>query len=212
MDEVDGMSSGDHGGVGQLSQYCKITETPLICICNDKSLPKMRTFDKTCFDMTWRRPTAKEMRSRLMTIAHREKLKLNPNVIDQLVAGTHNDIRQIINIMSNVARTQGHLDFNDAKSIQESWKKEVVLKPFDVLPRLLSGGSYGNNAQYNLNDKIGLYFNDMDLTPLMMHENYRATRPSKLNGVPSMVNNNGLCYLSMLSHRVSFRVLQSVVK
>ncbi|GMF07511.1 unnamed protein product [Ambrosiozyma monospora] len=87
--------------------------------------------------------------------------------------------------MSNVARTQGHLDFNDAKSIQESWKKEVVLKPFDVLPRLLSGGSYGNNAQYNLNDKIGLYFNDMDLTPLMMHENYRATRPSKLNGVPS---------------------------
>ena len=73
MDEVDGMSSGDHGGAGALSQFCKITSMPMILICNDKSLPKMRTFDRTTYDLPFRRPSENEVKSRLMTIAFREK-------------------------------------------------------------------------------------------------------------------------------------------
>jgi replication factor C subunit 1 len=173
MDEVDGMSSGDNGGLSQLAQFCKITKTPMILICNDKSLPKMRTLDKCCYDLVWRRPTAREMKSRLMSIAHREGLKLDPNLIDKLVAITHNDIRQIINIMSTVARNQNSLNFDNLNEMQNSWDKEVSLKPFDVISRLLSVN------QLSINDKIGLYFNDMDLIPLMIHENYRMTIPQK---------------------------------
>ena len=73
MDEVDGMSSGDHGGAGALSQFCKITKMPMILICNDKSLPKMRTFDRVTYDLPFRRPSENEVKSRLMTIAFREK-------------------------------------------------------------------------------------------------------------------------------------------
>ncbi|KAG7726831.1 hypothetical protein KL933_003114 [Ogataea haglerorum] len=196
MDEVDGMSSGDHGGGAQLSQFCRTTETPLILICNDKSLPKMRTFDKTCYDLTWRRPTGKEMKSRLMTIAHREGLKLDPNIIDQLVAATNNDIRQIINIMSTVARTQKTLNYENSEQISKTWQKEVILKPFDIVGKLLSGASYGSHARYNLSEKINLYFNDMDFTPLMIHENYRTTTPSKLNGFPA--NKRNLRHLELL--------------
>lgn len=172
MDEVDGMSSGDNGGMAQIAQFCRITKTPMILICNDKSLPKMRTLDKCCFDMAWRRPTSREMKSRLMTIAHREGLKLDPNLIDQLVSITHNDIRQIINIMSTVSRTQSSLNFQNLNSVQDSWEKEVSLKPFDIVPRLLSAN------RLSINEKIGLYFNDMDLIPLMIHENYKMTKPS----------------------------------
>ena len=175
MDEVDGMSSGDNGGVAQLAQFCKTTKTPMILICNDKSLPKMRTLDKYCFDLGWRRPTSREMKSRLMSIAHREGLKLDPNLIDKLVAITHNDIRQIINIMSTVARTQKSLNFDNLNQMQDSWEKEVSLKPFDVIARLLSPN------KLSINDRIGLYFNDMDLVPLMVHENYRSTRPACVN-------------------------------
>ncbi|KAH3664129.1 hypothetical protein OGAPHI_004843 [Ogataea philodendri] len=196
MDEVDGMSSGDHGGGAQLSQFCRVTETPLILICNDKSLPKMRTFDKTCFDMTWRKPTSKEMKSRLMTIAHREGLKLDPNIVDQLVSATNNDIRQIINIMSTVARTQKSLSYDNSEEITKSWQKEVVLKPFDIVLKLLSGASYGPNARYNLNEKINFYFNDMDFTPLMIHENYRSTAPAKLNRYSG--NQRNLAHLELL--------------
>lgn len=173
MDEVDGMSSGDNGGLAQIAQFCRTTKTPMILICNDKSLPKMRTLDKCCFDLGWRRPTSREMKARLMTIAHREGLKLDPNLIDKLVSITHNDIRQIINIMSTVARTQKSLNFDNLNDMQDSWEKEVSLKPFDIIAKFLSSN------KYSINEKIQLYFNDMDIIPLMIHENYRITRPNK---------------------------------
>lgn len=182
MDEVDGMSSGDNGGVAQLAQFCKITKTPIILICNDKSLPKMRTLDKYCFDLVWRRPTAREMKSRLMSIAHREGLKLDPNLIDKLVSITHNDIRQIINIMSTVSRTQKSLNYDNLNQMQDSWEKEVTLKPFDIVAKLLSP----NNL--SINEKISLYFNDMDIIPLMIHENYRITKFSNNSNLSNKLN------------------------
>jgi DNA polymerase III delta prime subunit len=35
MDEVDGMSGGDRGGVAEIIDMIKKTRTPIICICND---------------------------------------------------------------------------------------------------------------------------------------------------------------------------------
>lgn len=199
MDEVDGMSSGDHGGVGQLAQFCRTTDTPLILICNDKSLPKMRPFDKVTLDLTWRRPTANEMKSRLMTIAHRESLKLDPNVIDQLVQVTSNDIRQIINILSTVSRTQTKLDYSQVGDIKHTWQKQVSLKPFEIIGRLLQGSIFSPLSTVTLNDKINLFFNDFDFTPLMVHENYRTTRPSRINENPSTRQDENLSHLELLS-------------
>lgn len=190
MDEVDGMSSGDNGGVSQIAQFCRTTKTPMILICNDKSLPKMRTLDKCCFDLTWRRPSSREMKSRLMSIAHRENLKLDPNLIDQLVSITHNDIRQIINIMSTVSRNQNSLNHGNLNNMQNSWEKEVSLKPFDIVGKLLS------NNRLSINEKISLYFNDMDIVPLMIHENYKMTQPVGGNGGGS--SNSSLNHLKLL--------------
>lgn len=177
MDEVDGMSSGDHGGAGALSSFCKITKMPLILICNDKSLPKMRTFDRVTFDLTFRRPSEVEVRSRLMTIAHREKIKLDPTVIGQLVQATNNDIRQIINLLATVSKTQKTIGHEQSGDIVKSWQKHTILKPFDITGKLLNGQIYNPLSKFTLNDKINLYFNDIDFTPLMIQENYLFTRP-----------------------------------
>lgn len=175
MDEVDGMSSGDHGGAGALSQFCRITNMPMILICNDKSLPKMRTFDRVTYDLPFRRPTENEVKSRLMTIALREGIKLDPNIIGQLVQATSNDIRQMINLLSTVSKTQKLIGANNVKEIQASWKKQIILKPFDIAGRLLSSGLWSGPNQ-NLNEKLDLYFNDIDFAPLMIQENYLNTR------------------------------------
>ena len=182
MDEVDGMSSGDHGGAGALSQFCRITNMPMILICNDKSLPKMRTFDRVTYDLPFRRPTENEVKSRLMTIALREGIKLDPNIIGQLVQATSNDIRQMINLLSTVSKTQKLIGANNVKEIQASWKKQIILKPFDIAGRLLSSGLWSGPNQ-NLNEKLDLYFNDIDFAPLMIQENYLNTR-SRLGGSP----------------------------
>ena len=56
MDEVDGMSAGDRGGVGALAAVCKKTQIPMILICNDRKLPKMKPFDFVTYDLPFRRP------------------------------------------------------------------------------------------------------------------------------------------------------------
>lgn len=177
MDEVDGMSSGDRGGAGALSAFCKITKMPIILICNDKSLPKMRTFDRVVLDLPFRRPSEQEVRARLMMIALREKIKLDPSIIGQLVQATGNDIRQMINLLSTVSKTQKIIGTEQANDASKAWKKQTILKPFDIAGKLLNGQIYLPSSKHSLNDKIDLYFNDIDFAPLMIQQNYLSTQP-----------------------------------
>lgn len=71
MDEVDGMSSGDRGGVGALTSFIRKTKTPIILICNERRIPKMRPFDRICLELSYRRPDARAVTPRLMAIAQR---------------------------------------------------------------------------------------------------------------------------------------------
>jgi replication factor C subunit 1 len=52
-----------------------------------------------------------------MSIAYREGIKLPPNVIDQLVEGTHSDIRQIINMLSTYSTTQSTMNYDQSKQL-----------------------------------------------------------------------------------------------
>ncbi|CAJ2511612.1 Uu.00g072370.m01.CDS01 [Anthostomella pinea] len=180
MDEVDGMSAGDRGGVGALAKYCKKTEVPLILICNERRLPKMKPFDFVTFDIKFQRPQVDQIRSRMMTICHREGLKLSPQVLDALIEGSNRDIRQIINMMATVKLDQTSMDFDQSKDMSKAWEKSIVLKPWDICQKMLGGGLFSPASTSTLNDKIELYFNDHDFSPLMIQENYLRTRPSAL--------------------------------
>ena len=181
MDEVDGMSAGDRGGVGALAKFCKKTEVPLILICNERRLPKMKPFDHVTFDIRFARPTVDQVRSRIMTICHREGLRLPPPVIDALIEGSNKDIRQIINMISTAKLDQTSMDFNQSKSMSKAWEKHVVLKPWDICHKMLSGGLFAPTSKATLNDKIELYFNDHEFSFLMIQENYLRTKPMALN-------------------------------
>lgn len=55
MDEVDGMSGGDRGGVGALNALIRKTKIPIIAIANDAGSQKMRPLKGTTFAMVFRR-------------------------------------------------------------------------------------------------------------------------------------------------------------
>ncbi|KAF2190833.1 DNA replication factor C, large subunit [Zopfia rhizophila CBS 207.26] len=177
MDEVDGMSAGDRGGVGALASVCKKTEIPMILICNDRRLPKMKPFDFVTFDLPFRRPTVDQIRSRIMTIAFREGLKMPAPVVNALIEGSHADIRQIINMISTAKLDQEAIDFNKGKEMSKAWEKHVILKPWDITSKILGGGLFTASSKAKLNDKIELYFNDHEFSPLMLQENYLGTNP-----------------------------------
>lgn len=177
MDEVDGMSAGDRGGVGALAAVCKKTSIPMILICNDRKLPKMRPFDNVTYDLPFRRPTVDQIRSRIMTICYRENLKVPPQVINALIEGSRSDIRQVINMLSTAKLDQETVDFDQGKQMSKSWEKHVILKPWDIVSKILGGGMFASSSKATLNDKIELYFNDHEFSSLMLQENYLGTNP-----------------------------------
>ncbi|KAI8943913.1 DNA replication factor C, large subunit [Xylaria longipes] len=180
MDEVDGMSAGDRGGVAALAKFCKKTEVPLILICNERKLPKMKPFDFVTFDIKFQRPQVDQIRSRMMTICHREGLKLSSQVLDALIEGSNRDIRQIVNMLATIKLDQMSMDFDQSKDMSKAWEKSIVLKPWDICQKILGGGLFSPASKSTLNDKIELYFNDHEFSYLMIQENYIRTKPSVL--------------------------------
>ena len=181
MDEVDGMSAGDRGGVGALAAVCRKTNIPIILICNDRKLPKMKPFDHVAFDLPFRRPTVDQIRQRIMTICFREQLKIPPNVINALIEGSHADIRQVINMLSTAKLDQDAMDFESGKEMSKSWEKHVILRPWDIVSKILGGGLFAPSSTSTLNEKIELYFNDHEFSSLMLQENYLGTNPMLSN-------------------------------
>lgn len=178
MDEVDGMSAGDRGGVGAVAAIVKKTNIPIILICNERRQPKMKPFDMITFDVPFRRPTVEQIRARLNTICFREKLKIPPPVLDGLIEGTHADIRQVINMLSTAKLDQQNLDYDKGKQMSKAWEKHIILKPWDIVSKILSAQMFSPSSSASLNDKVELYFNDHEFSYLMLQENYLKTRPT----------------------------------
>ncbi|CDM37144.1 hypothetical protein DTO013E5_9458 [Penicillium roqueforti] len=178
MDEVDGMSAGDRGGVGAVAAIVKKTKIPIILICNERKLPKMKPFDFITYDVPFRRPTAEQIRARLSTICFREGLKIPPPVLDGLIEGTHADIRQVINMLSTARLDQKGLNYDEGKQMSKSWEKNIILKPWDIVSKILSAQMFSPSSTATLNDKIELYFNDHEFSYLMLQENYLRTKPA----------------------------------
>ncbi len=198
MDEVDGMSAGDRGGVGALSKFCKKTEVPLILICNERRLPKMKPFDFVTYDIKFTRPTVEQIGSRIMTICHRVGLKMHPQVIDALIEGSNKYIRQIINMISTAKLDQSSMNYDQGKAMSKAWEKHVVLKPWDICQKMLGGGLFSQSSKATLNDKIELYFNDHEFSFLMIQENYIRATPSQINSKGYSPREQNLKYLELV--------------
>lgn len=61
MDEVDGMSAGDRGGVADLIASIKISKIPIVCICNDRYSQKLKSLVNYCLMLNFRKPTKQQV-------------------------------------------------------------------------------------------------------------------------------------------------------
>ncbi|OAG37946.1 hypothetical protein AYO21_07796 [Fonsecaea monophora] len=178
MDEVDGMSAGDRGGVGALAAIVKKTSVPMILICNERNQPKMRPLNNVTAEFQFRRPTTDMIRGRIATILFREGMRLPAPIINALIEGCNGDIRQIINMISTVKLDNKDLDFSDTKAMSKAWEKHVILKPWDIVNKILRPQMFAASSSATLNDKTELYFNDHEMSYLMLQENYLKTNPA----------------------------------
>ena len=68
MDEVDGMSFGDRGGIASIIKMIKNTKVPIICICNDRYSAKIRTLANHCLDIKFHKPNKLQIAKMLKQI------------------------------------------------------------------------------------------------------------------------------------------------
>ncbi|GAN09055.1 DNA replication factor C, large subunit [Mucor ambiguus] len=174
MDEVDGMSAGDRGGAAELAQLIRKSKIPVICICNDSRSQKVAPLLRVCYEAKFRRTPAAQIRSRILTIAFKEGLQLQPNAVDELVDSTQNDIRQVINILSTYRLKEAGMDYDQAKKVGKANQKHSILGLFDIPGELITSGGWRSKT---LTEKYEIYFHDYALSSLMIQENYLKSTP-----------------------------------
>ncbi|XP_010978690.1 replication factor C subunit 1 isoform X3 [Camelus dromedarius] len=181
MDEVDGMAgSEDRGGIQELIALIKHTKIPIICMCNDRNHPKIRSLVHYCFDLRFQRPRVEQIKGAMMSIAFKEGLKIPPPAMNEIILGANQDIRQVLHNLSMWCARSKALTYDQAKADSHRAKKDIKLGPFDVARKVFAAGE--ETAHMSLMDKSDLFFHDYSIAPLFVQENYIHVKPVAAGG------------------------------
>ncbi|XP_015183799.1 PREDICTED: replication factor C subunit 1 [Polistes dominula] len=171
MDEVDGMAGNeDRGGLQELVSLIKSTDVPIICICNDRTNPKMKTLSNYTFELKFQKPRLEQIRAAMKSICFKENIKISNEQLDQLIESTSHDIRQVINHLSLLIDKSE----NDKKT-QYKPNKDIKLGPWEVIKKVFTVEEHKN---MNINEKSDLFFHDYNIAPLFVQENYLSVMPA----------------------------------
>lgn len=172
MDEVDGMAGNeDRGGIQELISLIKDSSIPIICMCNDRNHQKMRSLVNYCYDLRFSRPRLEQIRGAMLSICFKEKFKLSPQAVDEIISATNNDIRQTINHLTLMSANSS-ITLTQTK--QDTAKKDMKLGPWDVVRKVFSADEH---KTMTFADKADLFFNDYSMGPLFVQQNYLIVAP-----------------------------------
>ncbi|KAI8146714.1 P-loop containing nucleoside triphosphate hydrolase protein [Fennellomyces sp. T-0311] len=184
MDEVDGMSTGDHGGAQELIALIRITKVPIICICNDIQSKKVQSLKNICLDTRFvNKFTVKETQSvvqMVMQIAERENFHISESTLRSVMRSSHNDIRNTINMLQVQNLLRDGLEYEEAQSIIDRQRKDREMNIFEIVNILFSDTTWERKTLEEIAD---LCYQEQHLAPEMVFENYLKFKPSKAETV-----------------------------
>ncbi|KAL6966691.1 replication factor C subunit 1 [Sarracenia purpurea var. burkii] len=186
MDEVDGMSAGDRGGVADLIASIKISKIPIICICNDRYSQKLKSLVNYCLLLSFRKPTKQQMAKRLLQVANAEGLQVNEIALEELAERVNGDMRMALNHLQYMSVSMSVIKYDDIRQRLLSSAKDEDISPFTAVDKLFSF----SGGKLRMDERINLSMSDPDLVPLIIQENYINYRPSSIgkddNGIKRM--------------------------
>ncbi|KAG5517231.1 hypothetical protein RHGRI_037851 [Rhododendron griersonianum] len=158
MDEVDGMSAGDRGGVADLIASIKISKVPIICICNDRYSQKLKSLVNYCLLLSFRKPTKQQI------------------ALEELAERVNGDIRMALNQLQYMSLSMSVIKYEDVRERLLSSAKDEDISPFTAVDKLFGF----NGGKLRMDERINLSMSDPDLVPLIIQENYINYRPSSV--------------------------------
>lgn len=109
MDEVDGMSTGDKGGISELISFINPNkgkkkkdkkslkyQNPIICICNSEKEKKIQELKKECMCLKFMSPKLTELYTFAEQIMEKEKIIVEEDKLLDIVNFSQRDIRKLV--------------------------------------------------------------------------------------------------------------------
>ncbi|KAI4371444.1 hypothetical protein MLD38_019679 [Melastoma candidum] len=174
MDEVDGMSAGDRGGIADLIASIKISKIPIICICNDRYSQKLKSLVNYCLQLNFRKPTKQQMAKRLSQVCKAEGLDVQETALETLAERVNGDMRMALNQLQYMSRSMIVIKYDDMKERLVNSAKDEDISPFTAVDEMLGF----NGGKLRMDERIDLSMSDPDLVPLIIQENYLNYRPA----------------------------------
>lgn len=188
MDEVDGMSAGDKGGMSQLIKIInpnrgkrsvkkedkqKVNNRwmpPIICICNTNYDKKISELKKDCLEIKFSKPTVGELINVINRIILIENIAMTEPAKKVIAEMAQGDFRRLMFLLQNFSniKTENNqpLDANDIYDYNTVVsKKSLDLSIYETTDRIL-------NKLHNVEDTLKMYETEKSLLPMMIHENY----------------------------------------
>lgn len=159
VDEIDGMSVSDRGGVVELNKAIEKTHVPIICICNDRQSKQARAIARSCLDLRFDPLAVDQIIRRLTEIARTERLPIAN--IKSCAAAAAGDMRLALNSlqMGATCSVDANLRLDAFTAIQALFKRTGDLDSAEILVSV-----------------------DYELTPLLAQQ-YYAERETSLDHV-----------------------------
>jgi len=129
MDEVDGVTGTDEGGIAELARVINMTEFPIIMTCNDVWQSKLAPIRTKAKLVEVKQLVIGDVVSILSRICEAEGFKKPPSFLKQIAIKAQGDLRAAINDLESYI----HLDTLDVDMTE---KRDIEENIFNILRRL----------------------------------------------------------------------------
>eukprot|EP01025_Chloroclados_australasicus_P055063 TRINITY_DN6595_c0_g1_i1.p1 TRINITY_DN6595_c0_g1~~TRINITY_DN6595_c0_g1_i1.p1 ORF type:complete len:481 (-),score=63.54 TRINITY_DN6595_c0_g1_i1:123-1565(-) len=173
MDEVDGIP--DRGAVGDIIDIIKKSKIPVICICNDKWMQKLKSLRGHCVEFDFQLPRQDQVVARMKYICQQEGVQIDDGGLVKMYQRCEKDLRVIMGWIQSFKGLKDGKVITAAMidEIMKSGGKDVNITPFDATRKILDKSL----DALKIDDRLDLVMSDLDFVPLLLQENYVKFNP-----------------------------------
>jgi len=144
-------SGSDYGFINSLAECIKMSQIPIVCICDNKYDQSIKPILNYCFDIKLVKPSYQDVYRLVYNVVVTEKIRIKESEIKELYEQSNGDIRFILNTLQFGNRT-------GKKNIQS-------LNIFETTGKMLS-------MDETIDNKLETFWLSNDMHVLMVQENY----------------------------------------
>jgi replication factor C large subunit len=120
MDEVDGVTGSDIGGIPELARLISTTNFPIIMTCNDVWQSKLSPIREKAKLVEMKALKIDDIIKVLNNVCEKENLTLDYVTIKQIAIKSQGDIRAAINDLQSYSNGESLIDLTEKRDVEES--------------------------------------------------------------------------------------------